>query len=234
MTNEEKRDLKIDNGITIKEWIDYNINKYGAKEFFDMVNDEWENIAPYIKESILNEINLKVKPEKIDTIEDLAKLLDGNEYGDELYNEHNINIEELCKKNKWIVVFAYSDDCLELRGAIDDELGAWDGTIVKFIKAGDFYLDDCDDYGDDDATYRKATQDMVVNICERELDHIKNSVGDLAKYDGLIIEALWDPSNSDASWQMNCKGNVEYARFNIMEEEELYAECLIIDVSKLM
>ena len=72
MTNEEKRDLKIDNGITIKEWIDYNINKYGAKEFFDMVNDEWENIAPYIKESILNEINLKVKPEKIDTIEDFT------------------------------------------------------------------------------------------------------------------------------------------------------------------
>ena len=44
---------------------------------------------------------------------------------------------------------------------------------------------------------------------------------------------LWSPNNSDASWQTNSKG-APFVRFNIMEDEELYCEAAIIDMSKLL
>lgn len=221
--------LKVNNGVSIKEWIENGINEYGAKQFHEDINNNWAFINNSIKNAILFEIDKKIKPEKIETIDDVAKLLDGNQYGDELRNESDINIEELCRKNKWVIVFGYSDDNVELRGAIDDELGAWNGTILKLVNKGDFYLEDCDEYGEDDATYRKATYSMFVDISENELNDIKET-----NYKNIcIIEALWSPEDSDASWQFNCKG-ANYARFNIMEEEELYAECLVIDLNGLI
>ena len=221
--------LKINDNMSIKEWIESGIENHGARIFYEDVNNNWTFISDSIKNSILKEISKKIKPEKIETINDVAKLLDGNEYGNELRNELDINIEELCKKNKWIIVFGYSDDNVEIRGAIDDELGAWDGTILKLVNKGDFYLDDCDDYGDEDATYKKANSTMFVDISKDELKTIKES-----NYNNTcVIEALWCPEDSDASWQFNCKG-AEYARFNIMEDEELYGECIVIDLSNLL
>lgn len=221
--------LKINNDMSIKEWIENGINEYGAKQFHDDIKNNWTFIADSIKNAILNEVNKKIKPEKIETIEDVAKLLDGNEYGDELRNELAINIGDLCKENKWVIVFGYSDDNVEIRGAIDDELGAWDGALLKLVNKGDFYLEDCDEYGDEDATYKKATSTLFVDISENELKDIKET----GYKNTCIIEALWCPENSDTSWQFNCKG-AEYARFNIMEDEELYGECLVIDLSKLI
>ena len=122
--------------MNINEFIEQNVNEYGAKAFYDKVNTNFMSISDEVKNIMLNEIAKKIKPEKIETIQDLAQLLNENEYGYELHNENNINIEALCKEKNWIVVFPYSDDNVELRGAIDDEIGAWDGTILKFVKKG--------------------------------------------------------------------------------------------------
>lgn len=225
MTKQENRDMIIDSGVTIKEWIDYNINKYGAQNFFDCVNNAWDDeVSESIKQSILMEIKKQIKPRNIETIDDLANLLNGNEYGDELRNEYNINVEEICAKNNWVVVFAYSDDNLELRGAIDDELSAWEGITVKLIKPGDFYL--VDEY---EETYQKAKDTMFTPIEDSELEELKKN-----NYKGTcVIEGLWCPENSDASWQFNCAG-APSVRFNIMDDDELYAECLVIDLNKLL
>ena len=225
MTDEQKRDLIIDSGVTIKQWIDYNINKYGAQNFFDCVNNSWDDkMIESIKQSLLEEIKTKIKPRNIETIDDLANLLDGNEYGDELRNEYNLNVEEICKKNNWVVVFGYSDDNLELRGAIDDEIGAWEGITIKLVKPGDFYL--VDEY---EETYQKAKETMFTSIEDSEFEELKKD-----NYKGTcVIECLWCPEDSDASWQFNCAG-APSIRFNIMEEEELYAECLVIDLNCLI
>lgn len=225
MTDEQKRDLIIDSGVTIKQWLDYNINKYGAQNFFDCVNNAWDDkMIESIKQSLLGEIKSKIKPRNIETIDDLANLLDGNEYGDELRNEYNLNVEEICAKNNWVVVFAYSDDNLELRGVIDDELGSWEGITIKLIKSGDFYL--VDEY---EETYQKAKNTMFIPIEDSELEELKKD-----NYKGTcVIEGLWCPENSDASWQFNCSG-APSVRFNIMDDDELYAECLVIDLNKLL
>lgn len=225
MTEQEKRDMIIDPGVTIKQWIDHNICKHGAQNFFDCVNNAWDDkMIESIKKSILGEIKTKIKPRNIETIDDLANLLDGNEYRDELRNEYNLNVEEICKKNNWVVVFGYSDDNLELRGVIDDEIGAWEGITIKLVKPGDFYL--VDEY---EETYQKAKETMFISIENSELEELKKD-----NYKGTcVIECLWSPEDSDASWQFNCAG-APSVRFNIMEEEELYAECLVIDLNKLL
>ena len=57
------------------------------------------------------------------TLKEFASLLDGREYLCEITPEE----EKLAKELGFVVVFGYSDDNAELRGAIDDEIGCYDG-----------------------------------------------------------------------------------------------------------
>ena len=220
-------DYNINKFNNISEWIKYNINTCGAKDFYDYLNNDWDYISNSIKDAILNEVYQKIKPEYIETIEDLAKLLDGNEYRDELYNEYDINIIDICKKNKWVIVYGASDDLIEFNGIINDEDGAWEGTIMKFVKPGDFYKE----YEEEDV-YHKAKDYMFVAIEDKELKEIKSSINNWKDYKGTpIIEMLWCPAGTDMSWQVNVKG-APVAKFNVMEDDEIYCEAAIIDLSK--
>lgn len=221
---DDKKYLKFDKGTTIKEWIDYNIRTYGAKNFFECVNTAWDEISNSVKEAMLDEIREKIKPEKIDTIEDLAKLLDGNERNVETWNEYGINILETCEKKGWIIAYGASDDLLEIEGAIRDELGANDGALAQFYKKGSFYPE----YDEEDV-YHKAKEDMFYNIEDWTLKKTKED-----KYkDTVVIESLWCPEGTDMSWQINVAG-APFAKFNVMEDGEIYCEAAIIDISKLL
>ena len=61
------------------------------------------------------------------TLKEFAKILDGREYLHEITKEE----EALAKELGFVVVFGYSDDNAELRGAIDDEIGCYDGGILE-------------------------------------------------------------------------------------------------------
>lgn len=61
------------------------------------------------------------------TIREFAAKLDGRQYGDEMRNEE----EKLAKELDFLVVFGASDDLAELRGAIDDECGCFNGGKLK-------------------------------------------------------------------------------------------------------
>ena len=61
------------------------------------------------------------------TLKEFAKLLDGREYLNEITKEE----EALAKELGFVVVFGYSDDNAELRGAIDDEIGCYDGGVLE-------------------------------------------------------------------------------------------------------
>ena len=61
------------------------------------------------------------------TLKEFASLLDGREYGCEITPDE----EALAKELGFVVVFGYSDDNAELRGAINDEIGCFDGGILE-------------------------------------------------------------------------------------------------------
>ena len=239
MNKEEKRDFKIDKDDSIKECIEYNIKNYCTENLLEYVLEQLKNrnvtdcynylnnnpnLSSKLWDDTLEYLYHNIKPKQINTIEDLAKLLDGNEYRDELDNEYNIDVEDICRKNKWVIVFGASDDLIEFRGFIDDEDGAWDGALMKLVKPGDFYMED-----EDAETYKKSNEYKFVPISESELKDIQNN-----RYQNTcVVEMLWDPKDSDASWQVNIK-DVPFAKFNIMEDGELYCEAAIVDLSKLI
>lgn len=68
-------------------------------------------------------------------ISNFAEMLNGREYGKEITPLE----EQKAKELGFIVVFGYSDDCAEFRGAISDEVGCYDGGIV--FERGEKYID---------------------------------------------------------------------------------------------
>ena len=70
----------------------------------------------------------------------LAAILDGRQYGSEITKEE----EKLAADAGLVVVFGYSDDNVELRGAIDAEVSAYNGTTVR-LDGADVLENDCED-----------------------------------------------------------------------------------------
>lgn len=69
------------------------------------------------------------------TIYEFAEGLNGRQYGKELYPFE----EQRAKELGFVVVFGYSDDNTEFRGAYDEEIGCFDGGRV--YEDGDKYID---------------------------------------------------------------------------------------------
>lgn len=65
-------------------------------------------------------------------LKEVARIMNNNEYGDEITKEQ----EEILKAEGIVVLFGASDDLSELRGAINDEVGAYDGVVLYFDEEG--------------------------------------------------------------------------------------------------
>ena len=61
------------------------------------------------------------------TLKEFADMLSGREYGLEISKEEEL----LAKYLGFVVVFGYSDDNAELRGAINDEIGCFGGGSLR-------------------------------------------------------------------------------------------------------
>ena len=75
------------------------------------------------------------------TKETLAAQLTGREYGNEIEPLE----EKSAKDNGLVVVFGYSDDGVEFKGAIDEEVGGYGGATIEFTKSGIFRDEDDDE-----------------------------------------------------------------------------------------
>jgi len=60
------------------------------------------------------------------SVSELAAVLNGRQYRSEITPSE----EKLAKASGLVVAFGASDDLLELRGAANDEVGAWDGAKI--------------------------------------------------------------------------------------------------------
>lgn len=94
------------------------------------------------------------------TAKELAAALSGREYGMEIMPGE----ERDAKNAGLVVVYGYSDDNVELRGAIDAEVGAWEGTTIYVNRGGLLEEPACDNSEDCTCPYFAAAKKTAQTI----------------------------------------------------------------------
>lgn len=146
------------------------------------------------------------------TKEALAEMLKGNEYREEITPEQ----EALAKENNLIALFPHSDDNLEIRGAIDDELGAYDGGDFALVKKGELFKAEDDEHD----VYHKADEDMVVALVDDHQPEAKRK-----------IALVWNPADDPRSWTLTSA--IPHASFDINDGGEAWANGIVIDLDEI-
>lgn len=142
------------------------------------------------------------------TKEQLALQLNGREYLSELSQDEHVQARE----HGLLVIYGSSDDLMELRGIIYDEIGIWDGGKVHIFK----------------------NEDGVLSVmCEEEYKE-KQDVAREIGYNGnsVIVEALWTPYDIECSWLMS--SSIPNSTFDIMEDGDLYCRGIVIEKSDIL
>jgi hypothetical protein len=134
------------------------------------------------------------------TAEKLAKRLNGRGYMDEMSEEEE---QEACDAGI-VVVFGYSDDLMEFRGAIDDEIGCYDGGSVRLTSEG-ILRSECDE-GEDCPYFKKL------------------------KLASIPLNAIWDKDGY--SWVYET--DIPHSMFDIMGDGEKYCRGIVFEMSKVM
>lgn len=136
--------------------------------------------------------------------EELAKELDGNQYRDEVSSE----LELKAKENGLVIIFGASDDLMEIRGAIDDEIGMYEG--------GEAYIHNND-----------------ILRCEDPFDDLDEMIQFLAGFGVAVCQhkiiAEWD--KDDYSWVYSSE--IPHASFDILEDDDKYCRGIVIDLKDL-
>lgn len=116
--------------VTVKpgDIVQINSNAKGVVVEADVPEAEIEAYRDKVK-TIVGLVEEKKNPM---TTKELADLLDGREYG----NEITISEAKDAAEAGLVVVFGASDDLIEFRGAINDEGGCFDGGTVYFDRDG--------------------------------------------------------------------------------------------------
>ena len=91
------------------------------------------------------------------TAKELAEMLSGREVGEEIIWGEERDIKDA----GLVVVYGYSDDNVELCGAINDEVGAYNGTTVYLIPDGILQEPEC---GRDDCPYFAKKREKAKTI----------------------------------------------------------------------
>ena len=134
--------------------------------------------------------------------EQLAEKLNGREYSNEITKEECAEAKEA----GLVVIYGYSDDNIELSGAIQDEIGMYGGGELKIHRGG-----------------------VIGNHKHCECEHC----GYQEKANKCAaIQAIWgDSDSSPYAWRFETK--IPHATFEIFEDGELWAQGIVISVDDL-
>lgn len=133
--------------------------------------------------------------------EELADLLNGREYGNEITTMES----RVAKENRLVAVFGYSDDNVEFRGFIHNEIGCYNGGKNIYIsKIG--LLPEHEDR------------------CECEFCGYEQ-----AKKDAKIIVPLWDKNGY--SWVYSTE--IPHIKFDIMEEGKPFCQGIVFSMDDI-
>ena len=136
------------------------------------------------------------------TMKEFAETLSGRSIGEEICKDE----EKRAAGLGLVVVYGYSDDNVELRGAIDEEVGAYDGTTIRLTKTGVLQGPACDSAENCECPYFAA-----------------------AKNAAKTIEAVWGAGG--VSWTFET--NIPHETFNIYEDGELFCVGIVFSVEDL-
>lgn len=135
------------------------------------------------------------------TAKELSEMLSGREYGMEITKDE----ERQAADAGLVVAYGYSDDNVELRGAIDEEIGAYEGTTIYVNKDGLLFEPD---------------------ICHKSsCPHYK-----AAKRTAKAITAVWH-DDSGPCWTFET--DIPHETFNIYEDGELFCVGIVLSVEDL-
>lgn len=137
------------------------------------------------------------------TPEEFAQRLNGREYGSEITKAE----EAEAKAVGLVVVFGYSDDNVEFRGAINDEVGAYDGTTVRICA---------------DGILPNWPADFGEGWSESEAEaYFRRKRAGFRE-----LRAVWCPhSLPGTSWAYET--DIPHATFNVMEDGEVYCRGIV-------
>lgn len=131
------------------------------------------------------------------TIYELAGMLDGVTYGNEVGEE----TAKMAKANGLVIVFGASDDLIEFRGAIDDEDDVYGGGTVALDTNGVFRARDC------------GADDMA------SCPYIRAAIDKCKK-----IKAVWNKSHSNWAWEYET--DIPHADFRVFDGDDGSPYCL--------
>lgn len=127
------------------------------------------------------------------TRDELAALLNGREYREEITKDE----ARAAKDAGLVVVYGASDDLMEFDGAINDEIGAWEGAAA-YLNADGLLQNECPD---EDCPYFEK-------LCEK----------------AATIKALWCAEDG-YSWTFET--DIPHATFEIVEDGEPYCRGIV-------
>lgn len=128
---------------------------------------------------------------------DIAERLNGLGYPE----QPNVHIVKEAKEHGVVIIYGASDDLMEIRGAVDEEIGCFDGGTVLFTSKG-LVKNKCDN---DDCPY-----------------FLKEKEG------GITVEALWC-EEADYSWTY--KTDIPHETFEVEEDGEPYCRGIVFKLS---
>ena len=145
-------------------------------------------------------------------LKEWAEKLNGCEYGDELSDED----KELLEKDGIVAVFGYSDDNIELEGAIYDELPAYDEETYYWF--GKYFvsnnrINEFLDYVDNEFyAFKPVLEPLFRNNFERS--YITSKPGE--------------------NCQFEYETNIPCEWFNVMEDGNLYCKGFVFNKNDLI
>lgn len=143
------------------------------------------------------------------TPQDFAARLNGREYGSEITKPE----EAEAKAAGLVVVFGYSDDNVELRGAISEEVGMFDGGTVCVTSEGTLMpMWEDIDCTDKDVAREYFRKDALPRVG---------------------IECEWSPLDEEGlSWRY--KTRLPHATFDVIEDGEVYCRGIVFALADVM
>ncbi len=145
------------------------------------------------------------------TKEELAARLTGREMGEELTEAEDAE----AKAAGLVVCFGHSDDNLELRGAIYDEVSAWRGTTLVLYRARHGY--ECTTA--ETQAIRELEDDAALEAAFR------------ARRLGITVTAVANPKDLNANWHVISP--LPGAAFDVLEKGRLFCRGVVLDVADL-
>lgn len=128
---------------------------------------------------------------------ELAKLLNGRQYRREITKEESL----IAAASGLVVIYGYSDDNIELNGAITDEVGMWKGGLLFINKK--------------DLSVSKIRGRVQTNT-------------PLSDDETIVINVGWYKPGTDHSWHLST--DAPHECFDILDDDEKFCRGLVIQI----